>query len=164
VSEQGLPALVSPLPAVGTHLEPTYVGCFGCGDAVIGGLRLRFTVADGLSVSGEFGVTEAHLGARGLAHGGILSTVMDEAMGRLGAFFDTKAVTASLKVDFLQPVPLGTTLCLRARVDRYEARKLWASAEARLRHPDGDCVTRAASLFIFVGAKHFTRAVDRLTE
>lgn len=131
-----------------------YSGCFGCGE-LEGGLRLRFTTGDGLSVHGVFTVEPQHQGAPGLAHGGLIATAFDDALGTLQVFIREPAVTASLQTEFKRPVPVGTDLHLTCRVDGRDGRKLWVSGVARLGSPDGPVAAQASALFIVVPLEHF---------
>jgi acyl-coenzyme A thioesterase PaaI-like protein len=100
-------------------------------------------------------VTEDHQGAPGLAHGGLLSSAMDEILGMLGHVTRMACVTARLEVDFRRPVPVGTVLHLAARVDGVAGRKLYGSAEGRLGGADGLVAVRAKGLFVQVPLAHF---------
>jgi len=53
--------------------------CFVCGAHNPHGLRLRFR-REGDEVRADFTPQTQHAGFRGIVHGGILSTVLDEAM------------------------------------------------------------------------------------
>jgi len=56
--------------------------CFGCGPANLNGLRLEFLLAsDGAVVSLPV-VPEAFEGHPGFLHGGIIATLLDEAMSK----------------------------------------------------------------------------------
>ena len=54
-------------------------------------------------------VGDYHQGAPGLAHGGIIATAMDEAMGALNRLLLVPVVTVHLEVDYVRPVPVGST-------------------------------------------------------
>ncbi|MFC5992622.1 PaaI family thioesterase [Pseudonocardia hispaniensis] len=143
-------------PAPGTALGQHYARCFGCGD-LEHGLRMRFVVGEDLSLTGTFTVEPEHQGAPGLAHGGLLTTAFDEALGALQVFFREPAVTAELRTQFRRPVPVGSTLHIAARVDRKEGRKLWGSATGRLDALDGPLAAESSALFVVVPAEHFVR-------
>lgn len=144
-------------PAPGTMMDEHYSECFGCGSNVSGGLHLRSTAGEGLSVDAEFKVTEAHQGAPGLAHGGVLTTAFDEALGMLNALLYVTAVTGKLETDFLRPVPVGTLLAIHTQVDGVVGRKIYSSATGRTGGPDGETALRARALFVRVGFEHFTK-------
>jgi acyl-coenzyme A thioesterase PaaI-like protein len=142
-------------PPPGTALPPHFEGCFACGVGE-GGLRMRFTAGEDLTIDGTFTVEPHHQGAPGLAHGGVLATAFDEALGALQTFFREPAVTASLQTRFRRPVPVGTVLHLHTRVDGRDGRKLWTSGDARLDGPEGPIAVQAEALFVFVPPQHFT--------
>jgi acyl-coenzyme A thioesterase PaaI-like protein len=140
-------------PAPDTELPEHYAHCFGCGDSVEHGLRLRATAGDGMTVRSRFTVTTEHQGAPGLAHGGLLACAFDEALGSaVGHLLRRPAVTAKLETDFLRPVPVGTTLVIDAHIDGIAGRKVYVSAEGTV---DDTTAVRARALFITVDLKHF---------
>ncbi|WP_031466989.1 PaaI family thioesterase [Sciscionella sediminilitoris] len=142
-------------PAPGQLLGEHYRDCFGCGSGTPGGLHLRTTAGEGATVRAEFKVSEAHQGAPGLAHGGVLTAAFDETLGAVCGLVSYPAVTGKLETDFLHPVPVGSVLHIDARVDGIAGRKLYTSALGRLDAPDGRLALRARALFIRVGIEHF---------
>lgn len=142
-------------PATGSQIPSHFKHCFGCGDLHPTGLHLKAFVGEGLTISGQFTVTENHQGAPGLAHGGLLSLAFDEALGKLMWLLRAPAVTARLETDFLRPVPIGSVLHISARITGQMGRKVYSEAEGRLNGPDGDIAVRAASIFVVVPMKHF---------
>ena len=91
-------------------------GCFGCSLDNERGLGLVFQRGDGV-VEAETALGHEFAGYDGLVHGGIVSTLLDEAMGwailELAGRF---AVTRSLTVDFRRPVFVDKPLRIRARI------------------------------------------------
>jgi uncharacterized protein (TIGR00369 family) len=78
--------------------------CFVCGESNAVGLKLRFTT-DGRVVQTRFRLRAAHIGFRGVVHGGILTTVLDEIMVWACAVPTRQfAFCAELTVRFLNPV------------------------------------------------------------
>jgi acyl-coenzyme A thioesterase PaaI-like protein len=152
------PAVPHPdAPAPGTKLAQHYARCFGCGDEQEHGLHLRTTTGADHCVLSQFTVTEAHQGAPGLAHGGLLACAFDEALGAaVGHLLRRPAVTGTLETDFRRPVPVGSTLYITARLDGIAGRKIYTSAEGRLDDPVGPVALRARALFITVDFSHFT--------
>ncbi|ADI06384.1 hypothetical protein SBI_03263 [Streptomyces bingchenggensis BCW-1] len=142
-------------PAPGDVLGAHYEGCFGCGQEH--GLGLELRAGDGVSVTAEFTVRTGHQGAPGLAHGGVLTAALDEALGALSWLQRVIAVTGRLETDFLRPVPVGTVLHLDARVTAVHGRKIYCMATGRTGGPDGPVAVRADALFIEVKVDHFIK-------
>ncbi|AXG82925.1 PaaI family thioesterase [Streptomyces paludis] len=142
-------------PAPGEPLGTHYEHCFGCGGAQPHGLQLSARAGAGVTITAEFTVREAHQGAPGLAHGGVLATALDETLGSLHWLLRVIAVTGRLQTEFLRPVPVGTLLYLEAEVTAVHRRKIYCSATGRLGGPDGPVAVRADALFIEVKVDHF---------
>jgi acyl-coenzyme A thioesterase PaaI-like protein len=121
---------------------------------------LMFAGSD-LSVVGTFTVTQHHQGASGLAHGGVLSAALDEALGTLNWLVGEPAVTGRLECEFRIPVPVGSVLHFHAEILGKERRKIYAAATARLNSVDGPVAVVAHSIFIQVGVEHFLKNGDR---
>lgn len=142
-------------PPIGSKIPSHFGHCFGCGDLHPTGLHLIAYAGLGLDITAQFTVTENHQGAPGLAHGGILSLALDEALGKLMWLLRAPAVTARLETDFLKPVPMGSTLHISAQITGQVNRKVYTNAEARLNSTDGPIAVRAAALYVIVPMEHF---------
>ncbi|MBA4399324.1 MAG: PaaI family thioesterase [Chloroflexi bacterium] len=87
--------------------------CFVCGVDNQFGLQLKFYDTAPGRVEADWMVSEQFQGFPGIAHGGILASVLDEATTRtvLGANGSRRiVVTASLEIRYRKPVPLNTPL------------------------------------------------------
>ncbi|QEV20718.1 PaaI family thioesterase [Streptomyces alboniger] len=142
-------------PAPGELIGAHYEHCFGCGEGQAHGLHLAARAGEGVTVTAEFTVREAHQGAPGLAHGGVLATALDETLGSLNWLLRVIAVTGRLETDFVRPVPLGTVLFLEAEVTAVAGRKIYSTATGRIGGPEGPVAVRAEALFIEVKVEHF---------
>ena len=81
--------------------------CFVCGEANPLGLNLRFE-SDGRLVRAKFLPRPEHTGLKGVVHGGVISTVLDEIMVWACAVQTRRFVyCAELNVRFIQPMPPG---------------------------------------------------------
>ena len=105
-------------------------GCFGCGDLNPNGLKLAFRLEDGVAVA-EFDPEPQHQGYPGLMHGGLVATILDEAMGWAIHGRGIWAMTARMQVRFRRSVPLDRRLRVSARVTNQRQRLLQARAELR---------------------------------
>src|ERR1700683_3625988 len=84
--------------------------CFGCGSANASGLHLEFLRApDGAVVSLPI-VPEAFEGHPGYLHGGIIASLLDEAMSKAVRVLGRPSMTRKMEVEYLRPVPSGATL------------------------------------------------------
>lgn len=92
--------------------QPSSRQCFVCGVENEQGLRLAFYDTAPGRVEADWFLHEHFQGFPGIAHGGILTTVLDEAatrtvMGANGS--DRFILTAQLEVRFRKPVPVNAT-------------------------------------------------------
>lgn len=142
-------------PAPGELLGAHYEHCFGCGEGQPHGLHLATRAGDGVRITAEFTVKQAHQGAPGLAHGGVLASALDETLGSLNWLLRVIAVTGKLETDFVRPVPVDTVLHLNAEVTAVAGRKIYSSAVGRIGGPEGLVAVRARALFIEVKVDHF---------
>jgi len=96
--------------------EDAFDGCFGCGPTNPVGLKLAFSEEAG-SVVCRTRLAADFAGYKAFAHGGVVATLLDEAMG-WGMFHLTgrHGVTRSLRVEYKRPVPLMRQIVVRAQV------------------------------------------------
>jgi acyl-coenzyme A thioesterase PaaI-like protein len=129
--------------------------CFGCGPANPQGLHLVFstdTTHPGAPVAtAHIQLDRLHEGPPGHIHGGIVATLLDEAMSKLNRPLNVLAMTRHMEVDYLRPTPLYKPLILTSRHLSREGRKLFHQAE--IQNPDGSVLARAKGLFIVVDEK-----------
>jgi acyl-coenzyme A thioesterase PaaI-like protein len=111
--------------------------CFGCGDANLFGLHLEAESSEGDGLAGRFHLRDEHVGRSGFAHSGVISAVLFEAMALALHAEGTHAAAEHLEVDIESPVPVDSTVELRARVERRETDRLWLRATAV--GPQGPC-------------------------
>ncbi|HEX5014079.1 MAG TPA: PaaI family thioesterase [Candidatus Limnocylindrales bacterium] len=80
--------------------------CFACGTLNAGGLHLDLHV-DGERCWTDLSIPTRFQGWDEIAHGGIVSTILDEVMAWALVDTDHWGLTARLAVEFKRPVPLG---------------------------------------------------------
>jgi uncharacterized protein (TIGR00369 family) len=97
-------------------------------------------------VVAHFTGKEEHQGYPGVMHGGIVTALLDEVIGRVAIAQDLWAVTAKLEVRFRHPVPLGQPLTLVGEMTRLRSRTLEGRAEIRLE--DGTVAAEAEGVYI----------------
>jgi acyl-coenzyme A thioesterase PaaI-like protein len=127
-------------------------GCFGCGPEQPDGLGLSF-VREGHVIRATTTLAVRFQGAPGLAHGGVVSAILDDMSGAIPVVLGQRAVTARLEVDFTAPVHLGRELVAEAWLESYEGRKI--RIVSRLLD-DGAVLAIGRALFLTVPREHFT--------
>ncbi|MGW2651189.1 PaaI family thioesterase [Streptomyces sp. NPDC001393] len=141
-------------PRVRVPHVPDHPSCFGCGPSP--GLGLRVVEEDERGVVAELALGQAHQGAPGIAHGGIVAAVLDEATSlAVWRALNQPNVTGRLEVQFHAPVPLGGPLRVRAHCTAVAGRKAYASADLHIGGTDGPVAASAAAVYIAVPATHF---------
>jgi uncharacterized protein (TIGR00369 family) len=83
--------------------------CFACGMDNPDGLRLEWKI-EGLTMSAEYIPDRKYQGWKGILHGGIIATLLDEAMTRLAGIVSGCAVTAEMTVRYVAPAKIGEPL------------------------------------------------------
>ena len=108
--------------------------CFVCGMQNPLGLQVKPEIEDaGAFVRIECTPPEHLQGWADILHGGILSTLLDEAITYVGiSTFNQHAVTAQLDVRFRNPAPTGVKLFVSAERIKVSRRLVEAKAEVTL--------------------------------
>jgi acyl-coenzyme A thioesterase PaaI-like protein len=86
-------------------------------------------------------------GALGFTHGGIISLLLDETMGKTLSAIGIRAPTASLKVDFRRPMVIGQEYEVRAWIQSQQGRKQFVNAEV-VSAEDQTVIAQAEALFL----------------
>jgi acyl-coenzyme A thioesterase PaaI-like protein len=134
--------------------QPNSRCCFICGVENVAGVQVRFyeTVDEHgqPEILARFAGKPVHQGYPGRLHGGVLTGILDETIGRaINYGVHTPliwGVTASLEVRFRQPVPLEVELNARGRVIKDGRRMFEGSGEIYL--PDGTVAVSARGKFV----------------
>ncbi len=128
--------------------------CFGCGGANPRGMKLVFDRDDERRrILGRFRLGAEYQGGAGFVHGGIIATVLDEAMGKVSRFRDVRTVTAELTIEYLRPVPVGEEILVEAFESTQNGRNLFHEAE--IRNGKGELLARGRGRFVVVDPARF---------
>jgi uncharacterized protein (TIGR00369 family) len=126
--------------------------CFGCGGDNAGGMKLTFEQDNAnRKIVGRFVLGERYQGGGGFAHGGIIATLLDEAMGKVCRFREVRAVTAELAVEYLKPVNVQSEIVVEGRETEQEGRNLFMTGE--IRNGVGEVLARGKGRFVVIGQK-----------
>ncbi len=120
--------------------------CFACGKSNPCGLKLSFNHSEGKTTS-EFTPARDHQGYKDMAHGGIIASILDEAMIQAALSEGITPVTAELRVRFRRPLPVGRKTLIEAEITRKGPRLIEACS--RLLDPgDGAIIAEADAKLI----------------
>ncbi len=115
-------------------------------------MRLKFSVDSSEStVSGVFSLAHRYTGPPSFAHGGIIATLLEEAMGKLNRVDGVVAMTAELSVEYLNPVPLSRKIIVEARPSEQRDRDYWR--ESTIRDSRDRLLARGRARFVRVNTK-----------
>ena len=117
--------------------------CFGCGKNNPCGLKLNCEW-DGKEVRAKFTPTELHQGWEGIIHGGILTTILDEAMGYATHYQGIVGVTGIMQIRFKHPASIGQPLIATASMTK-NARRL-TETEGKVTLADGTIIAEATAM------------------
>jgi uncharacterized protein (TIGR00369 family) len=121
--------------------------CFGCGPGNETGLQLKFRLNEKaerficrFKLPGRFEGPPSH------AHGGVIATILDEAMGKVSKLRGIIAVTGEMKINYLKPVPLHKTLITEGWEIRRRGREHYRAGE--IRNLKGEVLATGTAKFI----------------
>jgi uncharacterized protein (TIGR00369 family) len=125
----------------------TYGNCFVCGENNPNGLRLIFEIdKEKQTLQTTFVASPTFQGWDGIVHGGIICTLLDEAMAKLIYEVGYQAVTASLEVKFKKPAPILKPLNVYGEIT--EVSKRLIRAKAYVAGEDGTILATGTSTFL----------------
>jgi len=103
--------------------------CFVCGPKNPIGLKLKFHF-NGKTIKTEFISKKEHQGYLNIVHGGIISTLLDEAMVKLALAMDIPVVTAQMDIRLRKPLRVGEKIIVEAEILNNTTKLLEAYAKA----------------------------------
>src|SRR5258708_22954040 len=128
--------------------------CFACGHDNPQGMHLKFAQEEKGFVS-RFRLSKRYTGPPGYCHGGIIATILDDAMSKLNKLRAVSAATSQLKIEYLRPVRLHVPLQVEAREMSKRGRRLTHAAE--IRDQKGAVLARGRGIFVIIDPKRVFR-------
>lgn len=121
--------------------------CFVCGESNPHGLKMRFH-AEGRLVTAKFRPCAEHVGFKGVVHGGLTATVLDEIMVWACVVATRKfAYCAELKVRYLRPLAPGEEVVVTSElVEDHKGRIL--EAKAAMHNAAGTTLVQATGKYM----------------
>ena len=133
--------------SVSTPLNPA---CFVCGEENPHGLHLGFQT-EGRRAFARWTPCVGSESYKGVIHGGIISSVLDEAMSKAIISGGDEAYTADLRIRFRRKICVGDVVLVNGWVVSVEKRRI--QAEASIMSEEGE--ERAHAWGVFLVARHF---------
>jgi len=133
---------------------PHTAGCLVCGRQNPKGLHLHLHVNESTgAVETDFTPSAHHIGFEGIIHGGILATVLDEAMVWAATWRGRRfCVCGELNIRFRKPAEVGKPLIIRASLE---------SARGRMFQTTGQVIDQAGDVISTAEGKYLALANDR---
>src|SRR5215475_9668368 len=143
------------------HISLPKNHCFACGKDNPDGMRLKFFFDEGRHRAWcQVKLPKKYQGPPGHAHGGIIATLLDEAMGKVNKLRSVVALTSEITVNYLKPVPLNKPLRVESREVRVRGRRHINRAE--ILNSEDEVLARSKGLFIAIDPKKmFAKYVDK---
>jgi uncharacterized protein (TIGR00369 family) len=124
-----------------------YGRCFACGKDNLQGLKLEIRkTPDGVEL--DYVLPEHFAGWQGIAHGGIVATILDELLAWACTNAGRNCVTVEMTVRYRKPVKTGSPLKGFGRVTGERGKLLFT--EARLLDKSGTLVAEATGKMMTV--------------
>lgn len=140
---------------------PTKNYCFACGPDNPDGMHLEFALdEERQTFVCHFNLDKRFTGPPGHCHGGIIATILDDAMGKVNKLRHVVALTKEMTVEYLKPVPLHTALRVEGKEVAVHGRQHVNMAE--ILNGQGEVLARSKGVFIAIDPeKMFGKFVER---
>jgi uncharacterized protein (TIGR00369 family) len=121
--------------------------CFACGSKNSDGLKLKFTYSDDNSKAETTYIPpEKFQGWKGIVHGGIITTLLDEVMAKAAIIKGYHILTGEITVRFKNPAKTLEPLRCEAEIEEVKKKLLYVKGTAY--NKDDEVVAEARSKMI----------------
>jgi uncharacterized protein (TIGR00369 family) len=96
----------------------------------------------------RFRLSKRYTGPPGHCHGGIIATILDDAMGKVNKLRHVIALTREMTVEYLKPVPLNQPLRVEGREIEVRGNKHLNAAE--ILNEKNEVLARSRGIFIAI--------------
>src|ERR1017187_752324 len=135
--------------------------CFVCRMNNPEGMRLKFILDESRQTFlCRFRLGKRYTGPPGHCRGGIIATILDDAMGKVNKLHHVVALTREMTVEYLKPVPLHKPLRVEGREIQKRGRTHVNTAE--ILNDKDEVLARSRGIFLAIDpAKMFAKYVER---
>src|ERR1700693_4072062 len=123
--------------------------CFVCGPDNSEGMRLKFTLDEARQTFiCRFRLGKRYTGPPAHCHGGIIASILDDAMGKVNKLRHVIALTREMTVEYLKPVPLHQPLRVEGHEIKVQGRTHINAAE--ILNENNEVLARSRAIFIAI--------------
>ncbi|HEY61162.1 MAG: PaaI family thioesterase [Anaerolineales bacterium] len=137
--------------------QPSSLDCFVCGVKNPIGLHLEFFETESGEVICDHIIPENYQGYPGVAHGGIVASMVDEVLGRVHMGNDPNnprfMYTARLTVHYRKPVPVEKPIRIIGRPVKVKAHS--ATSRAQVLDENGELLAEADAVLVDIPKSMF---------
>lgn len=108
-------------------MSQSYDNCFACGTANPIGLKLNFSYDEGQALA-QLQIPKLYEGYPEVIHGGIIATLLDEAMAKAVLHSGTTAFTAKLTTSYRHPLPALLPITIKGWITEAKTRTIRTAA------------------------------------
>ncbi len=123
--------------------------CFVCSEINPKGLHIKFHYLENGMAIAEFTLEREYEGYPGIAHGGILAAILDDAMGNVEYLKGYIAYTTELHTRYLKPSYIGEELVVRGWIKNYRFKIV--ETEGDIRNKNGELKVKAHARYYLAG-------------
>lgn len=135
--------------------------CFACGTENPIGLNLSF-YRQGEYICSDISLEKDYEGWENMAHGGIVSTLLDEVMSWTVIYFRRIFfVTRRMKIKYIKPVPLYRLLTVKGKMIEGENRRL-CKARGLIQDEEKNTLVRGEATFAILSGKGLSLVPDKV--
>ncbi len=121
---------------------------------------MRFSTGDDGCVYADYTPRAEHQSFPGVMHGGLITAMLDEIIGRTAIAHNLWCMTAQLQVRFKKPVPIGAALKLKGALTKKTSRLIEGRGEIRL--PDGTLAVEATGTYVKIPDEQIAQFQDAM--
>ena len=137
-------------PKISINTDMSDSLCFGCGENNPIGLKLSFKW-DGKTARAEATPSKLYQGWPGIVHGGIITSMLDEAMSYAVRFEGMNCLTAKMQIEFKRPALIDEPLVITSSITRNGKRVVKTKASVFTR--DGTLVAEGTATHFVIETK-----------
>ncbi len=137
--------------------------CFACGPDNPDGMKLQFSLDEAAHLAiCHFTIDRRYQGPPKHAQGGIIATILDEAMGKVNKLRNVIGLTKNMQIQYLKPIPLEKPLTVTAREEQIAGREHTNAAD--ITNAQGELLARGTATFVIIDPERMFKKLSQAAE